>query len=176
MTTEAQIAANRHNSLKSTGPKSYLGKEVASRNALKHGLLSKDLLIRGEQREDLEDFRDKIYESLSPFGALEELFVEKIVNAAWRLHRLGKIEVALFDKVDIFASIEGLSVPFSGSKGDSLQSMSRYESALERNFYKAIHELQRIQAIRSGQPVLAPISIEATDGCIGFVSQNLDFS
>jgi hypothetical protein len=36
--TERQIAANRLNAQKSTGPKSGLGKERAARNSLRHGL------------------------------------------------------------------------------------------------------------------------------------------
>jgi hypothetical protein len=37
MASEKQIAANRRNSLHSTGPKSRLGKFRSSRNALRHG-------------------------------------------------------------------------------------------------------------------------------------------
>jgi len=38
MATEKQIAANRANAKKSTGPKTALGKLKSSRNAFKHGL------------------------------------------------------------------------------------------------------------------------------------------
>ena len=38
MATEKQIAANRANAKKSTGPKSVTGKERSSRNSIKHGL------------------------------------------------------------------------------------------------------------------------------------------
>lgn len=44
MATPAQIAANRRNALKSTGPRTAAGKAVSSRNALKHGLHSRTLL------------------------------------------------------------------------------------------------------------------------------------
>jgi hypothetical protein len=37
MATEKQIVANRRNAMRSTGPKSRLGKFRSSRNALKHG-------------------------------------------------------------------------------------------------------------------------------------------
>jgi hypothetical protein len=40
MATAAQIAANRRNALKSTGPKTALGKAKSSRNAHKHGVYS----------------------------------------------------------------------------------------------------------------------------------------
>jgi hypothetical protein len=38
MATEKQIAANRANALRSTGPKTAAGKQKSSRNALRHGL------------------------------------------------------------------------------------------------------------------------------------------
>ena len=38
MATERQIAANRANALRSTGPKTAAGKSKSSRNAYRHGL------------------------------------------------------------------------------------------------------------------------------------------
>ena len=38
MATAAQIAANRRNALKSTGPKTGQGKRASARNAVKHGI------------------------------------------------------------------------------------------------------------------------------------------
>ena len=40
MASERQIAANRRNARKSTGPRSGAGKKRASRNAYRHGLTS----------------------------------------------------------------------------------------------------------------------------------------
>ena len=39
-----------------------------------------------------------------------------------------------------------------------LSTLSRYESAIERGLYKALHELQRLQAARAGVPVAPPIT------------------
>ena len=53
MATEKQIAANRANAQKSTGPKTLAGKLKSSRNALKHGLscpLRLDLVNSGKAR------------------------------------------------------------------------------------------------------------------------------
>ena len=46
--TVKQIKANRRNSKKSTGPITEPGKKNSSRNALKHGLRSKELVLPGE--------------------------------------------------------------------------------------------------------------------------------
>lgn len=37
---------------------------------------------------------------------------------------------------------------------------SRYETALVRNLYRALHELQRFQAARAGKPVLPPVAVD----------------
>ena len=48
-TSAAKLEANRKNALKSTGPKTLVGKEKSKRNALKYGLLSKEVVIsKGE--------------------------------------------------------------------------------------------------------------------------------
>jgi hypothetical protein len=44
MTSFRQIAANRRNALKSTGPTSADGKHVSRRNALRHGFTAKTVL------------------------------------------------------------------------------------------------------------------------------------
>ena len=44
--------ANQLNSLKSTGPRTATGKAKASGNSLKHGLLSRNLIIPGENAAD----------------------------------------------------------------------------------------------------------------------------
>lgn len=173
MTNNAQIRANQQNALKSTGPNSARGKSIASQNSIKHGLLSKDLVIRDEKQNDLDAFKQRIYFALSPQGAMEELLTDKLINAAWRLHRLTKIESAILNGRDWIGDGEGLNESFNGDKGESLQTLSRYESSLERNFYKALHELQRLQAMRLGHAVLAPIAIEISGNLeseIGFVS------
>lgn len=52
MTSEKQIEANRENALKSTGPLSIEGKSRASKNAMKHGILSKNLVVSGEKTSE----------------------------------------------------------------------------------------------------------------------------
>ncbi len=48
MATEAQTIANRSNAQKSTGPRTPEGKGVVAQNAVKHGLLARDVAIKGE--------------------------------------------------------------------------------------------------------------------------------
>lgn len=160
MSSEAQIVANKKNALRSTGPQIPDGKVKASKNSIKHGLLSRDLLINSEKRSDLEAFRQKLYFTLCPQGIIEELLVERIINSIWRLRRVTLIENAVFCRDDVYCGASSIEEAFSGSERECMQSLSRYESNLERAFYKAVHELQRLQAMRLGYPVLAPITVE----------------
>jgi hypothetical protein len=43
---------------------------------------------------------------------------------------------------------------------DSLGKFTRYESQIERSLYKAMHELQRLQAKRQNHPVSPPIAVD----------------
>lgn len=43
---------------------------------------------------------------------------------------------------------------------NALAKLSRYETSLERSFYKALHELQRLQAARHGRDVPLPMAMD----------------
>lgn len=176
MTTEKQQLTNFQNAQLSTGPKTRQGKAVASQNALRHGLLSKDLILKDESAVEFDHFRKGIYHTVAPFGCLEEALVEKIVSSAWRFRRLIKAEKDLFEETDDFCISEPkFADAFCRRNGSSMQVLSRYESSIEKSFYKAMHELQRLQAIRMGVPVMAPIALDINfedTGESGFVSQN----
>ena len=109
MPTPKQLAANRANSLRSTGPKTDTGKATASRNSLTHGLLARDLLVHtGGGREDAAEFHsllDDLGEALAPQGMLETILVEKIAVAYWRLRRAARAEAgAIHSALDDLAS------------------------------------------------------------------------
>jgi hypothetical protein len=96
MTSERQKAANRANALHSTGPKTPEGKAVVRLNALRHGLLTRDVVLPGEDADAFEDLWNQVRANFSPVGPIEEFLVERVVNALWRLRRLERAETALF--------------------------------------------------------------------------------
>ena len=56
-TSEKQVAANKLNALKATGPKSKKGKEISRSNAVTHGLLCSDI----ERKHDgMDQYRRQI--------------------------------------------------------------------------------------------------------------------
>ncbi|MHC4556898.1 MAG: hypothetical protein ACYTFW_04455 [Planctomycetota bacterium] len=96
--SKKQLQANKKNAQKG-GVKTQEGKAIVKYNALKHGLLAKETVITvGEGAESPEEFNALLGDlktQLAPEGTLEEMLVEKIVVAYWRLRRAYRYEVGL---------------------------------------------------------------------------------
>ena len=88
MATDAQIEANRINAQKSTGPRTVDGKAKVAQNAVKHGLLAEDAVIRGESVEDFSAHREEVFADLRPVGTMESMLAERVASLMWRLQRL----------------------------------------------------------------------------------------
>ncbi len=100
MSSDHQIAANRINAQRSTGPRTAAGKASVSSNALKHGLTGRDIVLPSENPEEFESFRMGLLSSLDPVGELEGVLAEKIVDDAWRLRRVPIFEATLHRRGD----------------------------------------------------------------------------
>ena len=98
MTSEAQIAANRRNAKKSTGPRTEQGKAVSSCNAQTHGLFTQRDFVRPGEEQDHVWLCDSLQAELTPLGALEETLAAEIIRASWRLHRCAAAEGQLAER------------------------------------------------------------------------------
>ncbi|PIR53196.1 hypothetical protein COU76_02480 [Candidatus Peregrinibacteria bacterium CG10_big_fil_rev_8_21_14_0_10_49_10] len=102
MVSKKQIAANKNNAAKSTGPATPEGKEVASHNALKHGILSRESVIeKGDVTEDFdlyEQLRNTLFEEMQPVGLLETMLVDKLFTFYWRHYRVVLAERAIIEE------------------------------------------------------------------------------
>lgn len=164
MATAKQNEANRKNALLSTGPRTGSGKAIVAKNALKHGILSREVILAGEDGASLNDFHERMWSELQPSGELETLLVDRIISSAWRLRRLIRVEVDIFrrEMESVFGERADVGGAFirDGKGADAFSKLSRYESSIERSLYRALHELWRLQAERTGQPVTPPAVIE----------------
>lgn len=172
MTTQKQIIANRKNANKSTGAKTEEGKEIIKLNALKHGLLSKEVLLDIENVEELVNLGKKIRLDLNPSGEIELVLAERIISNIWRLKRVLRVEKAIMEKGydkeknrtrfmenNSKKTIEDESLAKMLTNQD-IDKLTRYEISIERSMYKAIHELQRIQSAKVGEKPIVPIAID----------------
>src|SRR5215208_2050407 len=96
MTSDKKTQANRRNALKSTGPKTPEGKAAVRLNALRHGLLSQEIVLPGEDEEALRELDEYLRAELQPVGELEDLLIDRIITAYWRLRRLERVEAGIF--------------------------------------------------------------------------------
>jgi len=93
VSTPKQLAANRANAACSTGPRTMEGKEITARNAIKHGLASRSVLLPGDDPGKYETFADDMKISWGPQGRQEQELVEQIINNAnWHLRRIQKMK------------------------------------------------------------------------------------
>ena len=161
MTSQRQIEANRRNATNSTGPRTTRGKAVVALNAVQHGLLSRQAVIQGESEAELIDLGKRLRSQLAPMGELELLLADRIISTAWRLRRAIALESMFFDtKRGNNSSLCG-ALTYKGDR-DKLQLLSRYELTLERSLFRALYELQRLQAERRGMPIPPPVAIDMT--------------
>ena len=161
MTTESQIAANRRNALKSTGPKTAAGKAKVAGNALRHGLTAREVVRTDENQAGFEQFFAEIRETLDPADAVEEQMVERIALCYWRLRRAAVAEAALYDcfiATEPLVSDTEAAMPFY-HRPDCIATLSRYEAALDQSLRRATAMLERRQARRRGEVVPAPLEV-----------------
>jgi hypothetical protein len=178
-----KIEANRRNALKSTGPRTEIGKRTVAKNAVKHGFFSKWLLItHPDGKEDPTEYQ-KLYAALrehyQPLDVVEELLVEQIASWSWRLRRLlryesGQIARALAEhshqikqlseEDSMEQELPALSSPEIDAITDhlflppteELDKLLRYEAMINKHLNHAIAQLETLQRRRNGDS-LAPL-------------------
>jgi hypothetical protein len=97
MTSIKQIEANRRNSLKSTGPKTEVGKQTSRCNAVRHGLTAETVIGALEDAEDYKAFEFAITADYDAQSAVERELVLRLASLLWRLRRATIIETGLFE-------------------------------------------------------------------------------
>lgn len=104
-------------------------------------------------------------EHLQPVGAMEELLVDRIVAAMWRLRRVHGVEAQLFQE-----NRNGLPVSAAecfardSNNANAFTKLARYDGAIERGLFRALHELERLQIKRTGENSSGTITLDVTAG------------
>jgi hypothetical protein len=162
-----------------TGPRSATGKDRSRHNALKHGIFSKMVLLKGEPQSDFDSLMNGLRNDLRPEGMLEGILVEKLASLIWRQRRLlmaegaeirlgtESFQIDLMDdyltKPERVAEKKKLSaIAGNVPHGHTLDRLLRYEASLERTFDRTLSQLERLQRMRLGQPVPPSINLNVT--------------
>lgn len=175
--SQKQLEANRENA-KLGGVKTNEGKARSKYNAVKHGLLSVEVLIQNEDEEKLIELGKRLRDTLKPVGEIEMIFTDRIIGNVWRLKRLLRIESTTMEwrKKERFKnSLIFPPLGFSGNDSkeraekealtamitsEDIEKVNKYEISIERSIYKALHELQRLQSMRNGDRLPAPFAVD----------------
>jgi len=188
MASEAQVVANRSNAQKSTGPRTPEGKTAVSQNAVKHGLLAREVVIKGEDPGEFEFYRDQMLGELAPVGQMESVLAERVVSLSWRLQRAERLQTAAFDAMYEEDTTGPLAwtkraLRAKGEPGDDdlilgqmvvadfthaqvLDRLVMYERRIEHSLYRTMAELRRQRLSRELEPPAAgPIQERASAVC-----------
>jgi hypothetical protein len=166
-----QQEANRRNAQLSTGPRTPDGKARSSLNALTHGLTAAQILIPSESADEFESHAASFRDRFAPVDSVESFLVDQMIVAAWRLRRTRILESAVFAQREFEVArnqrereeeltdaadhiVTAYRRECSGT--NSLENISRQETRIERAFYRAMHELNRLRksAPAAAQPIL----------------------
>ena len=164
--SEARIRANQLNSLKSTGPRTEVGKARSRGNAVKHGLTGEGVTLPAEDAEEVERLQRSFEAELKPSGDLGRTLVRRMALMSVRMDRCVLQESAsLSDRVrqaeadfDVeWPEVEGQDDPhrermrveaanramFDPSREATLA--RKYEAAAERCFFRSLKELRQVE-------------------------------
>lgn len=179
MATQRQIAANRRNAQRSTGPKTPAGKARSSKNVLTHGFTARQLVLSIEDAAAFEQLKQSLFDELQPSTPTQVLLTERIVAAAWRIARLRSATTNVLER-DIQYKRERteeyqddltlLSRALCGEI-DYFDRLARYEARLDRTIAKALAQLRELRPRHPQSPPPTP-SIQTPSPEIGFVFAN----
>lgn len=139
-------APREANANKSTGPRTAEGKAASSKNAIKHGLTARQVVIEGEEQADFDALHESIVADRKPVGELEIQFVSEIAACLWRLARGRAKESEMLKRFDFFTKPRSAEV----------DRLIRYMASIERQLQRAINQLNKLQAERRKLESSAP--------------------
>ena len=178
MTLDRQTRANRENG-RQGGVKTEAGKAISRLNARRHGVFTSALTRL--DREELAGIYEDFASWLQPAGPIEEALVEKLALTWLRVQRCARAEgeyhVRAWEERRSEEDLEMLRrqgeppsklSPFRPRVFEEIVRLfGRYSTTLTNQFIKVLHEIERLQRLRAGERVPAPLAADVTVGGSG---------
>ncbi len=142
---------------------------VPKSTVIRKYIFSNEILIEGENIDDLNDLRAIIDKEFKPSNEIESFFADRIVSSIWRMKRCLNIEKQIIEHAS--SGIQEYEQGFFTSKKrtknelqqlkalkiieekDKMSEIMKYESSLERQFYLALRELRNAKRIDTKQTI-----------------------
>ena len=178
MATQSQLAANRRNAEKSTGPRSAEGKAVSSRNALKTGLYCPGIIIGHESTTQLQTLEAQFTAEYRPSTPTERALVDTLIHLEWMLRRYRWLETetwhATQDQITS-AQMQSTWTCHAFIAQPAISRIHRLRNSTQKAFRETVAELRALQAERDAPPPdLELIENAAPQPKIGFVPSTFD--
>jgi hypothetical protein len=163
MATEKQTAANRLNAQKSTGPRTPEGRAAVRLNGVTHGLTAETLVLKGESESDFKAIFESLEGEHEPTTPTEETLVAQLAMATWRLRRAYNMEAGFYNVVlkelDGYEPNRNLDhssrlAKVAGHSANTMAVIGCQVARIERSYYRALHELQRLRKEREAKLAL----------------------
>ena len=93
--SEAQQNASRENGKLSHGAVTPEGKSICSRNAVKHGLCARKILLAPQDVEAYEKCFETVFQHHKPVTDMEKLIIQEAADTTWKLQKVAVYESGL---------------------------------------------------------------------------------
>jgi hypothetical protein len=179
--SDKQLAANRANAAKSTGPTSATGKAHSSQNACKHGLSSANFtVIRLEDTQEIARLRADLIAVYQPVNSQELFALEQMAIRQQAMLRAARFEAGMFSaclneclesdgsaRFPLHEDVTyGIEVTVAQNRnymladgffrlarqGNGIQLFLRYQAQAERLYRRAVEEFERLKKLRPELP------------------------
>ncbi len=150
-----------------TAKVSNLAKTEGTERKMAPDIFSCGILIEGERQSDLDDLRNRVRRELAPADEIEAIITDRIVSSVWRLKRCLKIESLIMDndasgiqeyEQRFFCTRKRTDKELTQLKAvkmienkNRIMEVSKYETMLETQIYKALRELNKYRRRESIQ-------------------------
>src|SRR5215468_3024341 len=179
--SEKQLAANRANAARSTGPRTAEGKARSAQNARKHGFTGSTFsVVRLEDLQEIANLRADLVACYQPVNSQELFALERMAIAQQTILRTARLEAGLCTTTLDYAidshcnPIVTMSPELVGDievtrqqnrnyafgegfhrlvkTSDAWQVFLRYQAQAERNYRRALEDFERIKKLRPELP------------------------
>lgn len=129
-------------------------------------------MIEGEDEKSLVELGKRIRAEINPTGEVELILADRIIANIWRLRGLHEVEretmnyqrekelTSSWNKQYLTEDQAQRKATREMLETEDTEVLLRYEAAIKRGIYEALYELQRIQGVRVGEKLPAPIAVD----------------
>jgi hypothetical protein len=181
LASEKQIAANRANAARSTGPRTPEGKASSSQNSRKHGFAASSFtVVRLEDIDEVAHLRADLVAAYQPVNSQELFALERMAICQQAILRAARLESGLFTTCmdESFGPNGAPRLPLEDEltrdikvtcalnrnflfadgfrilarQGNSITLFLRYQAQAERQYRRAVEEYERVKKLRPELP------------------------